>query len=320
MRRKLLALALSFFALAPGPALAETYPSRPITLIVPFGPGSGTDSVARVVMTRLSDVLKQTVVVDNRAGANGAIGATAAARATPDGYTLMIGGVSTHAANPSLMKSIQYDPKADFAPIAQLGVFPYFLIVYPGVPANSVAELIALAKQKPGELSYAYGNAIGQLAGAMLKKRTGTDLLAVPYKSSPQGVTDLMTGQVSMMFVDTTAALPQVKAGKLRALATTTQDRSALFPELPSMKEAGIDLFDLSAWTGIFAPTGTPPKVIAKLSDALRGVLAEPAVRESLAKIGFEAKWTGPKDFSARVSGDADLWVTLTKEAGIERQ
>ncbi|MEW6122025.1 MAG: tripartite tricarboxylate transporter substrate binding protein [Pseudomonadota bacterium] len=318
MRHFLLALflALPFCA----GASAQTYPSRPITLIVPFAPGSGTDSVARVVMHRLSEILRTPIVVDNRAGANGAIGAAFAARATPDGYTLMIGGVSTHAANPSLIKSIQYDPKDDFVPISQLGVFPYFLIVYPQVPAESVKELVEVAAAKPGSLSFAYGNAIGQLAGEMLKKRTGTELLAVPYKSSPQGVTDLMAGRVSMMFVDMTAALPQVKAGQLRALATTTKDRSALFPDLPSMKEAGIDLFDLSAWTGIFAPKGTSPEIVAKVSNALHQVMDEPAVRVSLANIGFEAKWTGSSDFAKRTADDLDLWVKLTREAGIERQ
>lgn len=303
-----------------GNAQAQTYPSRTISLIVPFAAGSGTDSVARIVTQRLAEVLKTSIVIDNRAGANGAIGAAAAARATPDGYTLMIGGVSTHAANPSLMKSIQYDPKGDFLPISQLGIFPYFLIVNPEVPAKSVRELAELAKAKPGTLSFAYGNAIGQIAGEMLKTRTSTDLLAVPYKSSPQGVTDLIAGRVSMMFVDMTAAMSQVQAGQLRALATASRDRSALFADLPSIKEAGIDLFDITAWTGFFAPKGTPPQVIDRLAEALRQVMDDPAVRASLANIGFEAKWAGPSAFAERVADDLELWVRLTREAGIERQ
>lgn len=299
---------------------AQTYPARPITLIVPFGPGSGTDAVTRIVSQRLSEVLKTPIVVDNRAGANGAIGAAAAARATPDGYTLMAGGSSTHAANPSLLKSIQYDPKADFVPISQLGVFPYFLFVNAEVPARSVTELVALAKAKPGTVSFAYGNAIGQLAGEMLKMRAKVDLLAVPYRSSPQAITDLIAGRTSLMFVDMPPALAQVKAGSLRPLATTTQERTSLFPDVPSMKEAGLDLFSLTAWTGIFAPHGTPPDIVARLADAIHQVVEEPEVKASLANIGFEVRWMGPKDFARHVSDDIDLWANLTREAGIERQ
>lgn len=310
-------LFLVFVASMCGNAQAQSYPSRTITLIVPFAAGSGTDSVARIVTQRLAEVLKTSIVIDNRAGA---IGAAAAARATPDGYTLMIGGVSTHAANPSLMKSIQYDPKGDFLPISQLGIFPYFLIVNPEIPAKSVKELVALAKAKPGTLSFAYGNAIGQIAGEMLKTRTATDLLAVPYKSSPQGVTDLIAGRVSMMFVDMTAAMSQVQAGQLRALATASRDRSALFADLPSIKEAGVDLFDITAWTGFFAPKGAPPDVVERLAEALHQVMDDPAVRARLAAIGFEAKWASPSAFGERVADDLELWVRLTREAGIERQ
>ena len=308
MRRVMIALAL-FLCGVQAPAFADAYPNRPIILIVPFAAGSGTDSVARVIARRLSEVLKADIVIDTRAGANGAIGAAAAARAAPDGYTLFSGGTST-----------QYDPANDFAPIAQLGTFPYFLFVYPGTPAKDVRELVALAKAKPGSVSFAYGNALGRLAGEMLKKRTGADLLAVPYKSSPQGITDLITGRVTIMFCDMPPAVAQLKDGRLRALATTTADRSALFPEYPSMKEAGVDLFDLTAWTGLFAPRGTAPEIIAKLSAAARDVLGDADTRERLANVGFEAKWYAPEEFAKRASDDLELWATLTREAGIERQ
>lgn len=323
VHRAVAVLGLAALALAgtvPAAKAAEGYPTRPISIIVPFGPGSGTDAVTRIVGQRLSEVLKTPIVVENRAGANGAIGASAAARATPDGYTLMAGGSSTHAANPSLLKAIQYDPKADFVPISQLGVFPYFLFVNAEVPARNVAELIALAKAKPGSLSFAYGNAIGQLAGEMLRLRAKVDLLAVPYKSSPQGITDLIGGRTSLMFVDMPPALAQVKAGTLRALATTTQERTALFPDVPSMKEAGLDLFSLTAWTGIFAPKGTPPAIVDRLAEAIHQAVDDPKVKESLANIGFEVRWLGPKDFARSVSDDIDLWANLTREAGIERQ
>jgi tripartite-type tricarboxylate transporter receptor subunit TctC len=313
-------LCILLLALMTCEANAHDYPNRPVTLIVPFGAGSGTDTVARIVSHRLSELLGSPIVVDNRVGANGAIGATVAARAASDGYTLMIGGVSTHAANPSLMKSIQYDPKADFVPIAELGIFPYFLITSPDVQAKSVKELVEQTKAKPGTFSFAYGNAIGQLAGEMLKTRTSADLLAVPYKSSPPAIADLLAGRVSMMFVDMTPALPQVKAGQLHALATTTQERTALFPDLPSMKESGVELFDIKAWTGFFAPKNTPPEIVALLSDRLHQVMDDPEVRNSLAQIGFEAKWAGPAAFGEHVARDLDLWVRLTKEAGIEQQ
>lgn len=318
MRRIVLSFAI-FLAVC-GLATAEPYPSRRITVIVPFAAGSGTDGVARIVTQRLGEMLKTTVVVENRPGASGAIGAVAAARSAPDGYTLLFGGSSTHAANPSLLKSIQYSPTEDFTPIARVGLFPYILVIHPGIEANNVGELVALAKRKPGTLSFAYANALGQLAGEMFKRRAGIDLQAVPYKSSPEGITDVVAGRVSMMFGDMIAALPLTRSGQLRALATITRDRSTLLSELPSMQEQGLDFRNLSAWTGLFAPKGTPPEVVETLSGLLRDILAEPPVRQRLAEIGFEAQWIEPKEFAERLAADILLWATLTKEAGIERQ
>jgi tripartite-type tricarboxylate transporter receptor subunit TctC len=318
VRRILLALTTLF---AVGDiATAQTYPARRITVIVPFGAGSGTDGVARVVTQRLAEVLKTTIVVENRPGASGAIGTVATARSAPDGYTLMFGGSSTHAANSSLLKSIQYSPIEDFTPIARIGLFPYILVIHPGIEAKSVGELIALAKQKPGSMSFAYANALGQLAGEMFKRRAGIDIQGVPYKSSPEGVTDVIAGRVSMMFNDVIATLPLARSGQLRALVTITKNRSTLLSELPSMQEQGIDFGNLSAWTGLFAPKGTPPEVVEKLSEALREILAEPAIRQRLAEIGFEAQWTTPKEFAEFVAAEIALWATLTKEAGIAPQ
>jgi tripartite-type tricarboxylate transporter receptor subunit TctC len=301
-------------------AAAETYPSQRITVIAPFGPGSGTDSVARVVCQRLSEVLKTTIIIENRVGANGALATTSVARATPDGYTLMFGGTSTHAANPSLLKSIQYNPATDFAPISLLGLFPYFLIVSPSLPAKSVADLIDLAKDKPGTLAFGYANALGQLSGEMMRKRTGVDVSAVPYRTSPQVMTDLITDRVSMTFTDMTPALAQVQAGQARVLATTNTERSALFPEIPTMKEGGLEFFKISAWTGMFAPRDTPPAIVATLAAAVQQVMNEPEMRKRLADIGFEAQWLGPTEFAAHVKDDINLWAALTKEAGIEPQ
>jgi tripartite-type tricarboxylate transporter receptor subunit TctC len=318
MRRVALAFAMLFAVCAV--ASAETYPARRITFIVPFSAGSGTDGVARVVTQRLAEVLKATIVVENRAGASGAIGAVATARSAPDGYTLMFGGTSTHAANPSLLKSIQYSPTDDFAPVARVGLFPYMLVIHPGIEAKSVRELVALAKQKPGTMSVAYSNALGQLAAEMFKRRAGIDIQAVPYKSSSEAVTDVIAGRVSMLFNDVTSTLPLARSGQIRALATITKDRPTMLPDLPSMEEQGIDFRNLSAWTGVFAPKGTPPEVVEKLSEALRSILDEPAVRQRLVEIGFEAKWLGPKAFAEHVAADIELWAQFTREAGLERQ
>ena len=318
MRRTVLAFAT--LLAASSVATAETYPSRRITVIVPFGAGSGTDGVARIVTQRLAETLKTTIVVENRPGASGAIGAVATARSAPDGYTLMFGGSSTHAANPSLLKSIQYSPKDDFAPISRVGLFPYIFVVNPGVEAKSVGELIALAKQKPSSMSFAYSNALGQLAGEMFKRRAGIDVQAVPYKSSPEAITDVIAGRVSMMFNDVTSTLPLARSGQLRALVSITKDRTVLLSELPTMQEQGIEFGNLSAWTGVFAPKGTPPEVVEKLAESLREILAEPAVRQRLAEIGFEAQWLPPTKFAEHVANDIELWATLTKEAGIVPQ
>jgi len=315
-----IALVVAILLAASSTATAQPYPAKRITVIVPFGAGSGTDGVARLVSQRLSEVLKATIVVENRPGASGSIGAMATARSAPDGYTLMFGGSSTHAANPSLLKSIQYSPTEDFAPIGRVGLFPYILVINPGIEAKSVSELVALARQKPGAMSFAYANALGQLAGEMFKRRAGIDIQAVPYKSSPEGMTDVMAGRVSMMFNDATATQALAQSGQLRALATITKDRSKLLAELPSIQEQGVDLGNVSAWTGLFAPKGTPPDVIEKLSAALRDILAEPAIRQRLAEIGFEEQWLSAKDFATFVAAENQTWAALTKEAGIERQ
>ena len=301
-------------------ATAQTYPAKRITVIVPFGAGSGTDSVARIVTQRLAEMLKTTIVVENRPGASGSIGAVATARSAPDGYTLMFGGTSTHAANPSLLKSIQYSPKDDFAPVARVGLFPYILVIHPGIEAKNVGELIALAKQKPGSMSFAYPNALAQLAGEMFKRRTGIDIQAVPYKSSPEGITDVIAGRVSMTFGDVTSALPLARSGQLRALVTITKNRTPLLADLPTIQEQGIDFGNLSAWTGVFAPKGTPPEVVEQLSAALREILDEPAVRQRLAEVGFEAQWLSSKQFADFVAAEIELWAVLTKEAGIVAQ
>lgn len=320
MRHALSLVAAGLLTVFGAAAHADSYPARTITLVVPYGAGSGTDAIARLVGTELSESLSAKVIVDNKVGANGSIGTSSVARAEPDGYTLLIGGVTTHSANPSMMKSIPYDPVRDFAPVAQVGIFPYVLIVNAEMPVRTVRELIDAAKAKPGELSFAHGNALGHLSGEMLKRRADIDIGKVPYRSSPQAITDLLGGRVSLLFTDMTSAISQVNAGALRALAVTTDKRSALLPDLPTMREAGVPVFDISAWTGIFAPARTPRPIVEKLSSAIRAALEKPELKAKLAAIGFEALPTGPEALGERVAADVALWAKLTKEAGLEPQ
>ncbi|TDR92889.1 Bug family tripartite tricarboxylate transporter substrate binding protein [Enterovirga rhinocerotis] len=319
MIRALVTLAAAMVGLLSA-ASADTYPSRPITLVVPYGAGSGTDAIARMVAVHLTEALGQKVVVENKVGANGALGAASVARAEPDGYTILIGGVTTHAANPSLMKTISYDPVKDFAPIGQVGIFPYVLVVDAASPFRSLGDLIEAAKARPGQLSFAHGNALGHLSGEVLKRRAGIDLAKVPYRSSPQAITDLLGGRVTLLFTDMTASMSQIKAGALRALAVTNEERSGLMPELPTMREGGVPLSDIAAWTGIFAPARTPRPILEKLSAALTATMAKPELKEKLAVIGFEALPTPPEALGRRVAAEVAQWAVLTKEAGLEPQ
>src|SRR6266704_7162043 len=246
-RRQLLHLAAGAAALQalPRSASAQAYPSKPITMIVPFGPGSGSDTISRVVAQHLGAVLKQSVVVEARPGANGALSALYVARSAPDGYTLFMSTNSPHSAAPFLMKNIGYDPVKDFTAITRMGSYTLMLCIHPSIPAKSVRELIEYAKANPGKLSFASGNTSGVVAGETLRHWAEIDMLHVPYKSAPPALNDVLAGRVSMMFTDLTTGLPHVKAGTLRALAVTRLKRSALIPELPTMDEAGVKGFDM---------------------------------------------------------------------------
>ena len=238
-------------------AVAQAYPSRPITIVVPFGPGSATDTVARSIALPLGVALKQNILIETKLGANGTIAANMVARAAPDGYTLILGTNTPNSAAPSLMKSISYDPVRDFAPLSRIGSFTQMLVLHPDLPVKSVPELIAHAKANPGKLSFASGNASGVVAGETLKRWAGLDIVHVPYRSAPPALNDVLGGRVSMMFTDLTTGLPHVKAGTLRALATTRLQRSTLFPELPSLHEAGITNFDMDSGGNVRASQHT---------------------------------------------------------------
>jgi tripartite-type tricarboxylate transporter receptor subunit TctC len=313
--RSLVAAGGLVFSLA---AQADTYPSKPITIIVPFGPGSGTDTITRVIAQPLSVALKESVVVEDRPGANGALAALYVARSAPDGYTLFMSTNSPHSAAPFLMKNIGYDPVKDFAPITRMGSYTLMLCVHPDIPAKSVKELIEYAKVNPGKLSFASGNTSGVVAGETLKHWAEIDMLHVPYKSVPPALNDVLAGRVSMMFADLTTALPHVKAGTLRALAVTRLKRSALVPELPTLDEAGVKGFNMDSWAAIFAPAGTPSDVIRLLNAELRKIIDSPDVKSTLAKAGFEAFSSSPTELDELVKDQLGKWGKMIKDAGIQ--
>jgi tripartite-type tricarboxylate transporter receptor subunit TctC len=323
-RRRLLALALGLAAAAGSPARAQTpapadgYPRQPIRLVVPFAAGSGTDAVARLIAQALGDALKTPTVVDNKAGANGIIAAEAVAKAPPDGYTLFVTTNTTHSANPSLMKSLPYDPVKDFAPVSRMGNLPFMLVVNPALPVKNVAELIAYGKANPGKLTYASGNSTGIVSGATFARLAGIDMLHVPYKSTPPAIADVIGGQVAMMFVDTAAGLATVEAGKMRALAVTTKERTKLFPQLPPLADTPeLRSFDITSWNGIYAPAGTPRPIVEKLNQALAAIANSAAFRERTAKLGFDAFGSTPEEFTAFTGSELAKWRQLIQAAGI---
>ena len=301
-------------------ANAQAYPSKPITIVVPFGAGSGTDMISRIVAQHLGSKLKQTIVVENKPGANGMIAATYVARAAPDGYTLLMSTNSPHSAAPGLAKSMAYDPVKDFAPITRVGSYLFTLVVNPEVPAKTVPELIALAKASPGKLTFASGNTTGIVAGETFKHLAGIDILHVPYKSVPPALNDLLGGRISMMFVDLTASLPHVRANKLRALAVTMLERSTLLPELPSMHQAGVPEFEIDPWAGLFAPANTPADIIKRLNSEVRAIVDSPEVKGHLADLGFQPITSTPEELGEFVKLQLVKWTKMIKEAGIEPQ
>ncbi|MDP9880864.1 tripartite-type tricarboxylate transporter receptor subunit TctC [Variovorax boronicumulans] len=295
------------------------YPKQPIKLIVPFAAGSGTDAVARITAQMLGEALKASVIVDNRAGASGVIAAELVAKAPPDGYTLFMTTNTTHSANPSLMKSLPYDPVKDFAPVSRMGNLPFMLVVNNDLPVKSVAELLAWGRAHPGKLTYASGNSTGIVSGATLSRMSGIPMLHVPYKSTPPAIADLIGGQVSMMVVDLAAGLATVKAGKMRAIAVTTQERTKLFPELPPLADTPeLKGFDITSWNGVFAPAGTPRDVVLKLNKALSEMANGAAFRERVSKLGFDAFGSTPEALGAFTVSELAKWKRLIQAAGIQ--
>src|SRR5713101_1360687 len=307
--------ALSFAAVV----LAQGYPSKPIRLIVPFAAGGGNDNVARLVGKHISGSLGQPLVIDNRPGAGGVLGAEVAAKSAPDGYTLFLGGVGSHAINPNLHERLPYDPVKDFAPVALLASAPLILVVHPSVPAGSIREFIAFARSKPGELNYASnGNgSSSHLAAVMFEVMADAAMVHVPYKGLSPALTDLLSGRVQLMFSSVVAILPHIKAGKLRSLAVTGSKRLSSMPELPTVAESGLIGYEASSWYGVLAPAGTPKEIIARLNAETVKALEQPEVRNSLLAEGAEPIGGPPEKFAAHIKSENERLGKLIRDAKI---
>jgi len=316
----LLVLLAAFTAL---PSHAQDYPNKPVRLVVPYPPGGATDVIGRVLAQNLTTVLGQQVIVDNRAGAAGNLGAGAVAKSPADGYTLLMGALTSHAINAALNPAtVPFDIEKSFAPVAVVGTVPLVFVVHPAVKANTLLELIALAKAQPGQLTYASaGNGSPQhLAGEMFKRMAGVELLHVPYKGSGPAMTDLMGGQVQVMIETAPAAQPHIKSGKLRALATTTAQTVGTLPGVPTATQAGLPGFEVASMFGVAAPAGTPAVVLTRLSAALKAVLGQADVREQLLAQGAVATWTTPEEAAAAIRNEYAKWARVIREGNIKAE
>jgi tripartite-type tricarboxylate transporter receptor subunit TctC len=313
--------AIALAAIAQGPASAQPYPTKPVRFIIPYPAGSSSNDIfGRVLALKLSDTLGQQFVVDNRAGASGHIGSETAAKAAPDGYTLLLGTNGSIAISPSVNPKMSYDPLKDLAPVTLFGIVPYIMVVHASVPANSVQEFIALAKAKPGQLRFASSGVAGtpHLCGEMLKVMARIDMLHVPYKGGAPATIDLLGGHVQAYFSGIPAQLPHVRAGRVKALAVTTLKRSPSMPDLPTFDESGVPGYDANSWMGVFAPARTPKAILARLHAQIDTIMKSPEMRESMFAQGVEPVALGPEAFAASIRADVDKYSKLIKEAGIK--
>ena len=320
-RRSLAALLAACAMTTPWAAQAQSpgYPDKPVKFVVPYPPGGGTDVIARIVQERFAALLGQPILIDNKGGAGGSVGSELVARAAPDGYTVLF-TLSSHTINPAIFPKLTFDAVKDFEPVGTVASLPQILVASPGLPANTIAELIALAKAKPGSLSYAsVGNGSpGHLAGELLKLRTGTQMTHIPYRGGGPAVTDVMGGQVPLLWVSIPAAAQFVKAGKLKALGVSTIKRSAAFPDVPTLQEAGVADFEVDSWYAMFVPAKTPKAVVERLNKALNTVVAEPGIREKLLAQGSEGVGGTPEALARTVASELPKWARLVKDANIQ--
>jgi tripartite-type tricarboxylate transporter receptor subunit TctC len=299
-------------------AQAQAFPARPIRLVVPFAAGSATDTLARVLGQKLSASEGWTVLIENVVGASGMMAAQNVARAAPDGHTVFITSNTTHAANQNLFKKLTYDPIADFEPVGKLGTITLALAVHPSVPAGNTKELIAYGKANPGKLTFGSGSSSSRIAGEMLKTLAGFDMLHVPYKSNPMAVTDLLGGQISLVFADISTTLPQIRAGKAKGFGVSSAQRSALAPDLPTMAEEGVPGYDLTAWFASFVPAKTGKPIVDKLNAAMNAALADKTVQDALLAAGIEPLTSTPDELRTFVVSETKKWADIVKAAGIQ--
>jgi tripartite-type tricarboxylate transporter receptor subunit TctC len=315
--RRLAALALLLAAALP--AFAQSWPAKPVRIVVPYPPGGPVDISARLLAPKLQQALGQPFLVENKPGAGGNIGADFVAKSAPDGYTIGMGAIATHAINPALMADVPYDPVRDFRHLALVVQVPNVLVVNNDLPAKSVAELIALARAQPGKLDFASGStgSTGHLAGELFKQMTGTYMVHIPYKGAPAAVADLLAGRVQLMFDNLSSALPNVRAGKLRALAVTTLKRSGALPDLPTLDESGLKGFDMTTWWGLMGPAQMPVDVAQRLAAEILKAMDAPEVREKLRAMGMEGSSVRtPEQFTAFVDSERRLYAQLVKRSG----
>jgi len=305
-------------ALASSPAHAQSYPSKPIRFVVPYPAGGPLDTIARLLGAKVGESVKQAVVVDNKPGAGGNIGADIVAKSPADGYTILMGAVATHAINPTLYKAIPYDSIKDFAPVTQVASTPNILVVHPSVPGANVREFIAHAKANPGKLNFGSGStgSAGHLAGELFKSMAGVDMVHIPYKGAAPAMQDLVAGQIQLMFDNLASALTQVRAGKVKALAVTTAKRTPFAPDIPTIAESGLPGFDISTWFGVFAPAGTPREALDRLHAEFAKALAAPDVREKMVNMGAEPVGNRPEEFAAFVRAEAEKYGGVIKASG----
>jgi tripartite-type tricarboxylate transporter receptor subunit TctC len=313
-------LATTLMMVAAPAAVAQPYPNKPIKLVAPSTPGDAPDVIARLVADKLSVVLGQQVVVENKPGAGGVVGSDAVAKAPPDGYTLIMGNAGSHGINAAVYAKLPYDIQRDFVPVSQVAVAPNVMVINPSVPASTVAEFIAYAKSQPGKLSYASGGngSSAHMSMELFKAMAGVDIEHIPYKGSSPALTDLVGGQVAVFIGNMPPTVPLVQAGKLRALAVTTKTRSALMPELPTIAEAALPGYETVAWFGVLAPAGTPPEIVNRLSFEIGKIARSPEMREKLLAMGAEPVGGTPEEFRAVIDRDIAKWKPLAQKVGIK--
>jgi tripartite-type tricarboxylate transporter receptor subunit TctC len=320
-RRRWIATALAALALGTIPAVAgaQAYPSRPIRLIVPFPPGGSTDILGRALGQKLAETWGQQVIVDNRPGAGGSIGAEAAAKAPADGYTLLMAHIGTLAVNPALYPRLGYDAQKDFAPVSMVAIVPNVLVVHPSLPVKTVTELVEYARRNPGKLNYSSGGngSAAHLAMEYFKLQTKTDIVHVPYKGTVPAVTDLIAGQVSLTMTGAPAVMPHVQAGKLRALGVSSTARLDAFPQVPTIADSGVPGFDATQWYGVVAPAGTPPEIVRKLNAEIAAIMGSAEMKARLNTEGAIASVNTPAQFAAFIEAEQKRWGAVVKAAGM---